>query len=86
MAKVIKIGAEWCMPCKVLGKALDKFDKCEIAKYDVEEDDEVVEKYGVRNIPVTILLDDNENEVKRWVGLFNVDEITDELRKLGKYV
>lgn len=79
--KVIKIGAEWCTPCKVLDKALDKFDGCEVVKYDAEEDEEIVDKYKIRNIPVTILLDDNDEEIKRWVGVFNVNEISKELNK-----
>lgn len=73
--KVIKIGAEWCMPCKVLDKALDNFKKCEVIKYDADENEEIVNKYNVRGIPVTILLDDNDNELRRWVGLFNIDEL-----------
>lgn len=79
--KVIKIGAEWCMPCKVLDKALENFDACEVVRYDAEEDDEIVEKYKIRNIPVTILLNDNDEEIKRWVGVFNVNEISEELNK-----
>lgn len=79
MAKLIKIGAEWCGPCRVLDKQLENFNKCEVIKYDVEENEDIVEQYKVRNIPVTILLDDNDNEIKRWVGLFNINEIEKEL-------
>ena len=81
MARLIKIGAEWCGPCKTLDKALENFNACEVVKYDAEEDEDIVEKYNVRNIPVTILLDDDDNEVKRWIGVFNVKEIETELEK-----
>ena len=77
--KVIKLGAEWCMPCKVLDKQFEKFNKCEVIKYDVEEDYEKAEKYGVRNIPVTILLDNNDEELKRWVGNFPIKELEEEI-------
>ena len=80
--KVINIGAEWCFPCKALDKQLENFDKCEVVRYDVDEDEEIVEKYNVRGIPVTILLDDDDNQVKRWVGLFNVKEIEEEIEKM----
>ena len=77
--KVIKIGAEWCFPCRALDKQLENFNKCEVIRYDVDENENIVEEYKIRNIPVTILLDDNDNEIKRWVGLFNINEIEKEL-------
>ena len=82
MAKIIKIGAEWCAPCRALDKQLDNFTKCEIIKYDVDVNEEIADEYNIRNIPVTILFDDNDNEIKRWVGLFNVNEINNEIEKM----
>ena len=81
--KVIKIGAEWCPQCKVLDKKLEGFDACELVVYDAEEDEDIVEKYHIRNIPVTILLDENDNEVKRWVGLFNINELSEKIKELN---
>lgn len=81
--KVIKIGAEWCPQCKVLDKKLEGFDTCELVVYDAEEDEDIVEKYHIRNIPVTILLDENDNEVKRWVGLFNINELSEKIKELN---
>jgi thiol-disulfide isomerase/thioredoxin len=81
--KVIKIGAEWCGPCKVLNQKLEDFKECEVIKYDAEEDEDIVEKYHIRNIPVTILLDENDNEVKRWVGLFNINELSEKIKELN---
>lgn len=81
--KVIKIGAEWCPQCKVLDKKLEGFDACELVVYDAEEDEDIVEKYHIRNIPVTLLLDENDNEVKRWVGLFNINELSEKIKELN---
>lgn len=80
--RIIKIGAEWCGPCRSLDKQLENFNKCEVTKYDVDENENIADEYNIRNIPVTILLDDNDNEVKRWVGLFNVNEIEQEIQKM----
>ncbi len=70
--KLIKLGAEWCGPCKTMDKRLEKFDACPVEYIDVDDEanDELVDKYGVRNIPVLILIDDekDDKEVKRWVG------------------
>lgn len=82
--KILKFGAEWCGPCKTLNKKLEDFNDCEVIKYDVDDvDEELLEKFKIRNIPVTILVDDNEKEIQRWVGLFNLQEITDKIKELN---
>lgn len=82
--KIIKFGADWCGPCKVLNKKLEDFTGCEVVKYDVDEvEDDLLQKYQIRNIPVTILVDKNENEIQRWVGVFNVDEISDKIKDIN---
>ena len=82
--KVLKFGAEWCGPCRVLNKNLENFSDCEVIKYDVDDvDEELLEKFKIRNIPVTVLVDDNEEEIQRWVGLFNLQEITDKIKELN---
>ena len=84
--KVLKFGAEWCMPCKVLNKNLENFTDCEVVKYDVDDvddmDEELLEKYKIRNIPVTIMVDENGEEVNRWVGLFSITELETKLEEL----
>jgi thiol-disulfide isomerase/thioredoxin len=81
--KVIKIGASWCGPCKVLDKSLNNFSKCNVEKYDVEEvDDDFLSKYNIRNVPVTIIVDESGSEVKRWNGLFDIKELESKLDEL----
>jgi thiol:disulfide interchange protein len=82
--KILKFGADWCMPCKVLNKKLEDFTDCEVVKYDVDDvDEELLEKYHIRNIPVTILLDENEEEIQRWIGVFDVNEISNKIREIN---
>ncbi len=82
--KVLKFGADWCQPCKTLNKKLENFNDCEVVKYDVDEvEEDLLKKYRIRNIPVTILVDNNEEEIQRWVGLFNLQEITDKIKELN---
>ena len=82
--KVLKFGAEWCMPCRVLNKNLENFTDCEVVKYDVDDvDEDMLSQFKIRNIPVTILLNNNDEEVKRWIGVFNVQEISDKIKELN---
>ena len=82
--KILKFSADWCMPCKVLNKKLEDFTDCEVVKYDVDDvDEELLEKYRIRNIPVTILLDENEEEIQRWVGVFDVNEISNKIEEIN---
>lgn len=74
--KILKFYAEWCGPCKVVGQNLKNANlPIPITEVDVEDNDDLVLQYGVRSVPVVILVDDNGNEIRRWVGIFNVNEL-----------
>lgn len=81
--KLLKFSAEWCGPCQIMKQRLTEFTACPIIEYDVDDDanDEIVSNYGVTNIPVLVLLDDNDNIIKKWVGLTTVNEILAEIKK-----
>ena len=82
--KLYKFSAPWCGQCKVLAKRLEGFipENCEFTEIDVDEaEDEVLDKYQIRNIPVTILLDEDEKIIKKWVGVFDTNEIEEEIKK-----
>ena len=69
--KLIKFYGTYCKPCKVLADRLSKIElDVPLINYDVEEEVELTEKWMVRNVPTVILVDDDNNEVKRWVGNF----------------
>ncbi len=81
--KLIKFGAEWCGPCKMMNQRLKNFTACEVQYVDVDDDSEettkLIEKYQIMNIPVMILLDDENNMVNRWTGLTDIKEIEKEI-------
>ena len=84
MFKCYVFSAHWCGACRVLKKKLENFKDCEVIKYDVDEvEEDLLEKYKIRNIPVTILVNENEEEIKRWIGLFNVNEITEKIKEIN---
>ena len=71
--KVLDFYADWCNPCKSLAPVLDKVVEekgLELTKINIEEDQEDLSiKYNVRNIPTVVVIDDNDNEVKRFSGM-----------------
>ena len=53
--------AEWCGPCKMIAPILDELskqygDKLQIAKMNVDENQEVPGKFGIRGIPTLMLV------------------------------
>ena len=84
--KLLKFGAEWCGPCGVMDKRLENFDKCELIKYSVDDDEneELVDKYNIRNIPVLIIVNaDTDEELHRWTGLVYMDELN---KKIDEFI
>lgn len=76
VAKCLKFGATWCSPCKALKpifekvSQMDEFKEIEFLEYDIEEEDaeELVIKYGIRSVPTVVLLDENDNVLKKSIG------------------
>ncbi len=82
--KLVKFGAPWCGMCRVMDKNLEGFKACEVIKYDVEDDENesVVEKYKVKNLPTMILIDGEGNPVEKWHGVVNAKVIEDKISSL----
>lgn len=83
---VIDFWAEWCGPCRMIAPIVDELateygDRVVIGKCDVEENDEITAKYGVRNIP-TILFLKNGELVDKQVGACSKDALKAKIEKL----
>lgn len=69
--KAIKFYAEWCGPCKVLTNVINNAkDKLPMKVESVNIDDNIfmAQNFKVRSVPTIVIVDDNENEIKRHVG------------------
>lgn len=76
ITKIEKYGATWCNPCKMLDKTLqDLPGTIELIKYDADEHPELFEEKKIRNVPVLIYYNENNEEVTRTVGSVTLNKI-----------
>jgi len=67
--------ADWCGPCKMLGLELEKVNSdLSVIKINVDKHEALARSYGVMSIPTMILFENNK-EVKRNIGFINKNKI-----------
>ena len=62
---LIDFWATWCGPCRMLGPVLDQVademgDDVVIGKINIDEEQDIAVKFGVRSIPAMFILKDGE--------------------------
>ena len=70
--------ADWCGPCQMLKPTIEEFEKAhpeiKVTSVNIDEDEELAEKYGVSGIPCLVVLKDGE-EVRREVGVLPLKKL-----------
>lgn len=82
--KLLKFYASWCAPCKVLSEVMaNAADKITIPVEEVDIDNnlDLALQYGVRSVPVLVLLDDEGKEVRRQSGVVMEEALLEFLEK-----
>jgi thioredoxin 1 len=78
--------ADWCGPCKtqdpILEEVAEDFPDVEFEKVDVDQNQDVANQYSVRSLP-TLVVEDGEGEVERFIGVTQREQIVDALQKAG---
>lgn len=83
---VIDFWATWCGPCRVLGPTVDDIaaeyeGRVTVAKCNVDDCEDIVAEFGIRNIPSLLYFKDGEL-VDRTAGLQTKQQIEEKLNAL----
>lgn len=82
--KLLKFYATWCAPCKVLSQVMaEAADKITIPveEIDIDNNLDTALEYGVRSVPVLVLLDDDGKEIRRQSGVVMEEALLEFLEK-----
>lgn len=80
---LIDFYADWCGPCKMQSPVIDELaearDDINVGKINVDENQNLAEKYGVMSIPTLIVIKNGE-VIKQFVGLTPKSQIEEYLK------
>lgn len=88
MVTLVDLGADKCIPCKMMAPILEKLKKtyegkAAIVFVDVWQDRDQAQRFEVQAVPTQVFYDRQGKEVHRHVGFMSEAEIVDQLKKMG---
>ena len=83
---VIDFWAVWCGPCRAIAPVVEELaeeyaDKVNIGKCDVDDNDDLTGKFGIRNIP-TVLFIKNGEVMDKSVGAVTKAQLEEKVKAL----
>ncbi len=78
MKTVIKYGAGWCGPCKMynpkFNEAAATISGVNFQSIDVDSGDPRILEHGIRNVPTTVVIDEN-GSIRKQSGVLSVEQL-----------
>ena len=79
--------ADWCGPCQMMKSILEEFEsnhpELEIKRINIDEEEELADKYNVSTIPCLVFERDGE-ELVREVGAMSLKKLEKAMEKCNK--
>ncbi len=84
---LVDFGADWCAPCRAIGPVVDELatefqGRAIVGKVDVDEQEELARRYGIRSIPSLLFFKDGEI-AERVAGVVSKARLAEKLERLG---
>ncbi len=84
---LVDFGADWCAPCRAIGPVVDELAdafqaRAIVGKVDVDEQEELARRYGIRSIPSLLFFKDGEI-AERVVGVVSRARLAEKLEMLA---
>lgn len=88
LPSIVKLGADWCAPCRAMKPELKELagelkGKANVLDIDIEEARAVARQYKVRLIPTTIFFDRNGQAQATVTGFQDKGQLKAKLKELG---
>jgi thioredoxin 1 len=86
LKKVVEYGASWCSPCMAYAPTykrvseMDEFNEVTFESVDIddgEDHDLEIEKFDIKSVPTTILLDENDKPIYKLMGNIPEKDLVD---------
>lgn len=83
--RILKFEAVWCGQCKaiapILTRVLENHKDITLEIIDVEDNEDAVSEYGIRNLP-TLIFKNGSEELKRITGVLTADTLENIIKEV----